>query len=349
MRKSWRTFIWLSLAFLALGLYAFNVSRGQALDFRQALHHLKWEWAIWAVILQLMAQTLLASRWIILLRVQGVELGLYQAIKLTYLGLFYNNMMPGAVGGDLLKGWYVTQHSPPNLRVEAAVTVFVDRLAGLIGIVLVGACASLFIGPELNYRGFQIRWVGWLIFAAMVVVSVIFLSRRVRRVLQISRLMDKLPFANLLRQVDSAIRIYRHHHGTILLALLLTAVIQGASIVAIWFLTKMLNLHLVTLLQCLSIMPIIWVISAAIPVPGGLGVVENLVTYLYCKAINPNDPDAAMGQAAALALTIRMLICLCSLPGALVPIFGGHLPKTAEIAREMEKETLEEQQELPPV
>jgi glycosyltransferase 2 family protein len=340
MKHKIKTLLWAAVAILALGFLVYSTPKE---TFHQAIRQVSWYWVLAALVLYFTSQTLLASRWVLLLRVQGIYVSQFQAIRLTYMGLFYNNFMPGAVGGDLLKGWYVTRHSAKHLRVEAAVTVFVDRLVGLIGMIFVAGIASLFVGPELgleikNYGRLQIRWLIWGIFLMMVIVSVIFLSRHVRRVLMISYILQKLPFEKVLRQIDDAIRIYRHHQRVILISLIMTALIQGLSIVAVWLLTQSLHFDKVTFVQCLIIMPIIWVISAAIPVPGGIGIIENCVKYLFCLVINPDSPGQAVGQAVALALLIRIMICLCSLPGALVPIFGGHLPKRSELAKEIIEE-----------
>ena len=325
------------MAVIALIFLAYTTPKE---SFQEAVRRIRWDWALLAVLLYFIAQTLLACRWVLLLRVQGVFISQFQAIRLTYMGLFYNNFMPGAVGGDLLKGWYITHHSEKHRRVEAAVTVFVDRIVGLIGMILVASVASLFVGSEMGVETeegwrLQVRWLVWGILGVMVVVAVVFLSRHVRRGLMISKLLEKLPFKKLLRQIDEAIRLYRHHKRVMFIALLLTVVIQGLSIVAIWLLTQALYFEKVTFIQCLIIMPIIWVISAAIPVPGGIGIIENCVKYLFCLVINPAAPNEAIGQAVALALLIRLLICVCSLPGALVPILGGHLPKRSELAKEL--------------
>ena len=339
MKKRVRTFVWLAVAALALSYLAYKTPRD---TFQQAMEGIGWSWAVSAVVLYLVAQTLLASRWILLLRVHGVRITLFQAIKLTYLGLFYNNVMPGAVGGDLLKGWYITHHSEKDQRLEAAVTVFVDRLTGLVGMILVGALAGLTAGPEVTIpiRDYpvQVRYLVWMIFLGLVVVSVIFLSRRVRQVLLLNHLLERLPAAKVLKKIDSAIRIYRRHIPTMFLALVLTGLIQGLSIVAVWMMTQALHLEQVEFLHCLTVMPIVWLISAAIPVPGGLGVMENLFVPFFVMAIDPTGAAAveARGQAAALALLNRLMICACSLPGAFVPIFGGHLPKAQEMEEELE-------------
>ena len=190
MKKRVRTLIWMVVAVGALAFLAVKTPRD---TFQQAIRGIGWTWAITAILIYLVSQTLLATRWILLLRVHGVKVSLFQAIKLTYLGLFYNNMMPGAVGGDLLKGWYVTHHSEKHQRLEAAVTVFVDRLIGLVGIILVGALAGLVVGSEFTIqirgRPIQIRILVWLVFLGMVAVSIIFLSRRVRHVFLLNHLL----------------------------------------------------------------------------------------------------------------------------------------------------------------
>jgi glycosyltransferase 2 family protein len=327
-----KNFLWLIIALITLAVLSYNINWA---EFKASIVGISWSWAIWAVVVYFFAQTVLAGRWLLLLRVQGIHISLYQVIKLTYLGLFYNNMMPGSVGGDLLKGWYITHHSDQTLRIEAAVTVFVDRLTGLIGMVMVAVLASFVIGSQITYDSpygqIQIRWVIWAIFAAMVGVSIVFLSRHVRRLLLLSYLLEKLPFARFLRKADNAIRIYRHHIPTMLISLLITAVIQWTAIAAVWMLSQSLHFDKVTFVQCLIIMPIVWVIGVAIPVPGGLGIIEGLITYLFCLAINPENPGQATEQALALAMLNRIMICTCSLPGALVPVFGGHLPKPAEL------------------
>ena len=60
----------------------------------------------------------------------SVRISLFMAIKLTYLGQFFTNFMPSAVGGDLVRAWYVSRHT--HRRLQAALGVLVDRLMGLM-------------------------------------------------------------------------------------------------------------------------------------------------------------------------------------------------------------------------
>ncbi len=341
MSKRVRSLFWLFLSLLAVGFLAWKVFRDELLwtTFRQSILQMHWQWTIPGMALYFIAQPLLATRWLILLRVQQVRITIFQAVKLTWLGLFYNNVMPGAVGGDLLKGWYITHHSPSTHKLQAAVTVFVDRLMGLVGMILVGAVSSMFAQTDLEFNGIQVRKIIWILFAGLSVLAILFLSRHVRQALRISVLMKKLPFAMQLYKVDSAIRLYRSHVGSVVVSLLLTAGIQGIAILAVWMLSQAMGFEKVRFTQCLIIMPIVWLISAAIPVPAGLGITEGSIVGLFRYAINPEDPASAMGQAAALAVMFRLLmIYFASLPGVFVPLFGGHLPQSSQIEHEMQPE-----------
>ena len=65
------------------------------------------------------AQIIVGLRWWLLLRSQSIFIPFFSAVRLHFLGLFYNNCMPGAVGGDLIRAWYVTTHTDKKL--EAAI------------------------------------------------------------------------------------------------------------------------------------------------------------------------------------------------------------------------------------
>jgi len=336
-----RTGIWLVVALVALGFLGYRTydDADTWRSFKGAMTAIDWGWAAAAVALQMVAQTLLATRWLVLLRTQDVRIGLLQAVKLTYFGLFYNNFMPGGVGGDLLKAWYVTRHSREHLRVNAAVTVFVDRLIGLVGTILMAGIASVCISDDTRYMN-DIRLLVWGIFAVMMVAGAIFCSRRAREALLIGRLLSRLPFRGLLRKVDASLHTYGKHRRQMVLCLALTGALQGMTIVAVWFLAMSLGLEDVRLVHCLIIMPLVWLIGAAIPVPGGLGIIENAIMYLFSRVINWDDAAGAAGQASALAVLNRvMILYVCSLGGALVPLFGGHLPKASQIEREMKQQT----------
>jgi hypothetical protein len=302
-----------------------------------------WRWVLAGIGVYFSGQTFLAVRWAILLSVQGIKIPLFQAVKLTYLGLFYNNIMPGAVGGDLLKGWYVTHHCDRNRRVEAAVTVVLDRVAGVLGMMIVCVFASFTSAGAMELplagsdRTIQVRMLIWVFSGVVLVVIVFFFNRTIRRVIPVGKLVSRLPFSSILHKIDDAVHLNRKYPVHVISAIFITIVVQSLSVVAVWFMSKALGLDAVTFLKCLIILPVVWLISAAIPVPGGLGITENLFLEFFARIMEPQiGHEAALGSAAALAMLNRLMLYASSMPGLFVPLFGGHLPRIKDLEREEE-------------
>jgi len=118
-----------------------------------------------------------ALRLHLLLRVQGVTLTVGRAVGLTFLGYFFNNFMLGLTGGDVVKAFYVARRT--HKRTEAVVTVFVDRVVGLIALALLAAAMVTVNLGDVKFR----RTAGYVwIFLAMACFMILVLySRRLRR------------------------------------------------------------------------------------------------------------------------------------------------------------------------
>ena len=87
-----------------------------------------------------------AVRWHLLVKAQGLSLSFKDVFELTMIGNFFNTFMPGAVGGDLIKAWYVAGQEPRR-KTKAIFTVLLDRLFGL-WVFFCFAASTLFL-----YRG----------------------------------------------------------------------------------------------------------------------------------------------------------------------------------------------------
>jgi hypothetical protein len=122
-------------------LFSWMVYSGK-LSLRQVgASFLHWQ-AISAMIVLLCIQPgITAWRWNLLLRAQEIPLPYRQAFGLTMIGLFFNVVIPGAVGGDLIKGYYITR-AMEGRRSSAATSILMDRVLGLLGLLLLAAVAT---------------------------------------------------------------------------------------------------------------------------------------------------------------------------------------------------------------
>ncbi len=61
------------------------------------------------LLLALMGLVFSAYRWMALLNGQGFKAHINQVFSLQLVGLFFNFVVPGGVGGDLIKGYYLVK------------------------------------------------------------------------------------------------------------------------------------------------------------------------------------------------------------------------------------------------
>ena len=94
-----------------------------------------------------LATLTVATRWWRLLIVHDCPTRWRDAVRFTYVGLFFNVVGPGFNGGDVARAVAVVQRHPSR-RPEALMSVVVDRVLGLVSMVVIGACFVLTPGDR---------------------------------------------------------------------------------------------------------------------------------------------------------------------------------------------------------
>ncbi len=97
-----------------------------------------------------------ALRWRLLLRLADIRLTIGRALQLHLTAVFFNVVVPGNIGGDVLKSVYVAREALPEQRTSIYVIAFLDRLLALAGLVLVAAVLTVVRGRSV-WEGTQAR------------------------------------------------------------------------------------------------------------------------------------------------------------------------------------------------
>ncbi|MEN6428012.1 MAG: lysylphosphatidylglycerol synthase transmembrane domain-containing protein [Phycisphaerales bacterium] len=278
-----------------------------------------------------LAQVVISVRWWLLLRAQSIHIGVLAAVRLFFLGLFYSNIMPGSVGGDLVKAWYVTKHT--NKRLEGVLSVFLDRVIGLIGLILMAVLTYM-----ISLRGhitalFRAKegGAGWFsqhpqAILGVATITVILLAASLvhpasRTALARWVAVIRLRGFFLLRRAKDAVVTYCTRPWILLGTVVLTFIGQSIVIVAFWLLGRDLGID-VGLRYYLFVFPVMWVVGAVPISIAGLGIVEAGTVGLFCRLTG-----APVEQALALVFCQRFIWILASLPGGLIHLLGAHLPR----------------------
>lgn len=270
-------------------------------------------------------------RWWVLLKSQKIPISLWNANRLTFLGYFFNNIMPGLTGGDIVKSYYVAQET--HQKTGAITTVFLDRLIGLVCLAIMAGVMILVNAGDPKFRGPAM--VILIFLGATAVLSVAFFSRRVRRALRINVMVKKLPFEGLKRvlwEIDHAVFLFRNHKTAILITVLLSFVSQSISVSTNMFFGAAMGLEQIQTRDYFVFLPIVFMIMS-IPISlSGWGVGERSFQGLLATVGVP------MNQAAVMGVLFNVTRTIWSLPGAAFLAIAGKKPSTDEMKEELKKE-----------
>lgn len=241
-------------------------------------------------------------RWWLLLRAQEIRIPYSLAHRLTFIGFFFNNVVPGPTGGDVVKALYVAKRT--DKRASAVVTVLVDRIVGIIALALIAAVVLVFNFDRPQYRELAL-FIG-IFLGSVALASVLFFSRRIRAFLRLDGLSAKLPGAGVIRQADEAIFRWRQHKAAVLVALLLSFAnqlcIQGMMLVF----AK--GLHVTTAsgialpwTAYMVVLPVAFIVSALPLLPGGWGVREAV--FVVCFRYVDVEPQSAIALSVVNGVT----------------------------------------------
>ena len=287
-----------------------------------------------AIGLYILGQMLFVVRWKLLMRVLSIRIGFWPALRLHFLGLLYNNCLPSSVGGDLLRAWYITKHTDKKL--EAALSVFVDRAVGLAGLVIMALSCYWFVPEPKGEKEFASpSWIDvlqqfsehkWLFLAIIAgfaaLVAVILASPWGRRVLTRLRGAIRTHSEMSIRKVRAAAKAYFNRKLAVFSALMLTFCLQGVCVASMWLIGQEIGISAHPKYYFIFF-PISWLLGTLPISVGGAGIMELWLSEMFRRVCGP----MAKNPAAALAISQRLLWLLGSLPGVAIHLFGGHLPK----------------------
>ena len=123
------------LRFMIAGGIIFWLIKNSKDDVLRELKDYNFFWLIPAAVMYLGHLVFSAWRWRELLKIQNINLSLFEAFSLTMKSFFLSLVIPGgAFGGDLAKIAFVSARAPEGQKVEGAFSILVDRITGMIAL-----------------------------------------------------------------------------------------------------------------------------------------------------------------------------------------------------------------------
>lgn len=253
-----------------------------------------------------------AFRWWLLLRVRGLEVSYHNAFRLSMVGCFFNYCMPGSTGGDLVKAFYAAKGS--NRRPDAVMTVIIDRVVGLLGLIIIAGIAGLFVDDP---RVRPVMLLIWSMAGAAIVGSAFYFSRRIRQITGLDWLLTKmLKPDSMLGKIEQAASAYASHKGVVTLSIGLSLIVH--LLIALAGTSAGYALDMKTPMGLmLAVIPVL-ILVASLPISyQGFGFMEVLAIRLLAT---PGMANA--NQIVVMLLLIRLYQVCYSLVGSIYLMRG---------------------------
>jgi uncharacterized membrane protein YbhN (UPF0104 family) len=287
------------------GIFAWMLLSGKLDLSRVGKSLTRWPLMLGIIALGYAQVVVIAWRWKLLLNAQRIQLSFRPAWGLTMIGMLFNVVIPGSVGGDIVKGYYITRVNAAR-KSHAAVSLVMDRATGLIGLLILGAVMAI-VGWDETNRNAATRSLGFVTVTGAI-GGLAVLCAAVLAGKSISGL-SFLPA--VVRNVFEALHEYRSRSAAVPLALGLSIFNQMLSCSMYYLALRAVGVTNLPLNQFFLIVPL-GMVTSAVPIsPGGVGVGQAAFFALF-KIVAPGYA-AAGTDALTVYQLMFILICISGL------------------------------------
>jgi glycosyltransferase 2 family protein len=265
-----------------------------------------------ALFLILLGTVLAVERWRLLLKIQNIQISYWRATQLTFIGLFFSIVIPGAVSGDLVKAYYLAKGQ--SQKTAPVMSILFDRMLGLYTIIIIAAGTILFgfikeamsAQTGLLSQPYAMPLVLFVLglFGGLTVLVVVFMNKRIGGA-WVEKLIAKMPLSAIVGRIHYAIRQHGSNPGLTFKALIMSIVAQMPGYAGMWCLASILCTHTLALGDFLIALPICLLINSIPLAPAGLGVGEaGFRTVLLLIGFQSGAELAALYHSAVFILAI---------------------------------------------
>lgn len=313
-----------------------------------AIHDADYRWIAAAILMYLIVELAAVIRWQILLRVQGIDLSNARIAALFFIGMFYNQFLPGGTGGDIVKT-YLLWKETPGKKPGALLAVLFDRMIGLIALIVITGVLIFLRYDWLTSTPATSPYV-WLVLvvfgASVVFVTTTFLVSGFNL---LDKLPNRFPGREKLLEISAAYHLYARHWRATAGAFAASLVAHLGTFATFLCVAYAFRANIAPV-DFFAIMPVERTISS-LPISfAGVGTREYILQVMLSNlcAVPPGAAaDYWLATARLIGLTGFTVLLLCCLPGGIVYFFYRPSGAMGHVRmREMKKEVASLEHEI---
>jgi len=311
-KKTWHVILRFVISFGLMGtiLYYFRAQLPTVFQYLKGANPVYFAAAVAIFFVSLLA---IAYRLRSVIQVHGTRLSVAAAYYVNLIALFFNNVLPSSVGGEMVKAYYLYKNSEGSVSVFSAVVV--DRLFGLVTMLIISMSTIFFL--DSTHGSHKIMGSIVMMAAGTVTLSfLIFNKKIVDGLCQLHIPLLPAVFLEKIREIYRAMFKYREHKGIIGNCFALTVMAQTAYILANFLLAKSLAMD-IPIGFFFFFVPILLIMGVA-PSVNGIGVREATFIFYLTDFTSPE-------KALALSLLTTFFMVFVGILGGIIYAFKGGL------------------------
>lgn len=257
-------------------------------------------------------------RWWILLSLTGNNFSLRTIMSLQLMGSFFSSWLPGAVGGDAVRGVLLFRLME-NGRSTALFSIVMDRVFATFGLISIAVFASFSLSTSFTDNAMMLSYLSilkmtlfGLFISILFIIIVIWISIRFS-------LFRYLP--NKIKKYVSPIAVaiikYRDSWPTLIFCSAISTLASGVVVIGIVFIADIF--YFAPDPSVTAIAGVMGNVSSVIPLtPGGLGVGEAVFAKIC------TDLSGTTAPFATIYFTFRVAMLISNIPGLIITLIYNH-------------------------
>lgn len=259
-----------------------------------------------AIVFQLLSQLVAAYRWSLIMGIMSFKHSFMFYLKSYFKGSMFNQVLPTSIGGDALRVAELKMNG--NQLTESFYGVFIDRIAGLIGLLLINLFANQFdpdLLPEQVYYSINIILIGAL-FGLFVLMAI-----------HKFEIFNRYKITRLFYDLSDRFRLIYKTPKRISQQVGLSILIHLFAMVAIFGLGHSVGINEPLIVYLVLVPPAI--LLTVLPISfAGWGVREGALVALFLLiGINEN-------QVLAMSILYGLVLIISALPGLVFYLRSKH-------------------------
>lgn len=291
------TLIKLLVSIMLFGI-AFRLVDGK--EIVQLVSNANFSYIALAILFQVTSTSIASYRWSLIMKALNFHLPFSYYLSHYFKGSFFNQALPGSIGGDALRG--IDLGKLGYSKKEAFAGIFIDRIVGLSGLLVLNLIANLFSENILPF---------WLYHLINMICIIGISGFIVLSLLHIIPILSRYRVTRIFSSLSLRFRKVYADQKSIVVQIGLSVLIHFLSILSIFEIARSLGLSL-PLTTFLVVVPPVFLLTILPISLAGWGIRETAMVGIFMLIGAPKE------EVLSISIMYGVMLIIASLPGLIV-------------------------------